>query len=261
MAGRKGFTLIELLVVVAVIAILMAVLLPAYNGARELGKRAVCLSNMRQLAFAWTLYADDNDGKLVSGAAGINRIKEPPWVGKCWAVNFRDGEQLPADEQVSEIQKGALWPYSEDVKLYRCPTGLRGEMLTYSIMDSMNGYGDGTKEPGLWLKRKTEIRRPVSMAVFIDEGWVTPDSYAVYYKQECWWDDPPIRHGDGTDLSFADAHSEYWKWQGLDTVGHGREYARMFAGPGWVPRTDAGFQDLYRMQKTTWSKLGYEPTH
>ena len=134
-------------------------------------------------------------------------------------------------------------------------------MLTYSIMDSMNGYGDGTKEPGLWLKRKMEIRRPSSMAVFIDEGWVTPDSYAVYYKLECWWDDPPIRHGDGTDFSFADGHSEYWKREGPDTVKHGRTVDRLFAGPGWAPKTDNGFHDLYRVQKATWGQLGYEPTH
>jgi len=261
MPDRRGFTLIELLVVIAIIAVLMAVLLPALNRVREQGKRAVCLSNMRQLALAWMLYADENDNKIVNGAAGIPRIKEKQWVGKCWHDNFRTGEQLPADEQIGEIRKGALWPYCMDVKLYRCPTGYRGEMQTYSIMDSMNGNGDGTKEPGLWIKRRTEIRRPESMAVFIDEGWVTPDSYAVCYEREYWWDDPPIRHGDGTDLSFADGHSDYWKWEGPDTVKHGRTLDRRYAGPGWVPKMDAGFKDLYRVQKATWGKLGYEPTH
>jgi len=49
MTKRGGFTLIELLVVIAVIAILMAILMPALNRAREQGKRAVCLSNLKQL--------------------------------------------------------------------------------------------------------------------------------------------------------------------------------------------------------------------
>jgi prepilin-type N-terminal cleavage/methylation domain-containing protein/prepilin-type processing-associated H-X9-DG protein len=261
MVRRRGFTLLELLVVIAIIAVLMAILLPVSKRAREQGKRAVCLSNMRQLAIAWMLYAEDNDEKIVSGAAGINRINEKPWVGKCWDNDFRDGGQLPADEQISEIKKGALWPYCLDARVYRCPTGYRGEMLTYSVMDSMNGFGDGTKEPGLWLKRRTEIRQPSSMAVFIDEGWVTPDSYAVYYKLELWWDDPPVRHGDGTDLSFADGHSDYWKWKGTDTIERGREFDRTFGGPGWTPKTDQGFQDLYQIQKATWGQLGYEPTH
>ena len=261
MAKRSGFTLIELLVVVAIIAILMAVLLPALHRAREQGKRAVCLNNMKQLALAWMLYADDNEGKLVNGAGGITRIREKPWVGRCWHDNFAKGEQLTEEEQKTGIKAGALWPFVQDVKLYRCPTGFRGEMLTYAVMDSMNGFGDGTKERGLWLKNRAEIRRPDSLAVFIDEGWVTPDSYAVYYAQECWWDDPPIRHGDGTNVSFADGHSDYWKWKGIDTIKRGRSFSRTFGGPGWQPDSDEGFRDLYLVQKATWGKLGYSPTH
>ncbi len=261
MAKRSGFTLIELLVVVAIIALLMAVLLPALHRAREQGKRAVCLNNVKQLAFAWMLYADDNDGKLVNGAGGITRPREKPWVGRCWHDNFRKGEQLTEEEQKAGIKDGALWTYTQDVKLYRCPTGFRGEMLTYAVMDSVNGFGDGTKERGLWLKNRSEIRRPDRLAVFIDEGWVTPDSYAVYYVQECWWDDPPIRHGDGTNFSFADGHSDYWKWKGIDTILRGRQFNHTFGGPGWQPDSDEGFRDLYNIQKATWGKLGYNPTH
>ncbi|MFA9478092.1 type II secretion system protein [Phycisphaerales bacterium AB-hyl4] len=58
--GRvKGFTLIELLVVISIIGLLVALLLPALSSAREMSKRAVCLSGMRQLAIGTTLYADD----------------------------------------------------------------------------------------------------------------------------------------------------------------------------------------------------------
>lgn len=46
-----------------------------------------------------------------------------------------------------------------------------------------------------------------------------------------------------------------------DTIKHGRKFFRTFAGPGWQPETDQGFQDLYALQKATWSKLGYEPSH
>jgi len=53
---KKGFTLIELLVVIAVIALLMGILLPALNVAREQGRRAACMSNMRQVGLALVLY-------------------------------------------------------------------------------------------------------------------------------------------------------------------------------------------------------------
>ena len=48
---------------------------------------------------------------------------------------------------------------------------------------------------------------------------------------------------------------------GADTIKHGREFSRTFAGPGWQPETDQGVQDLCAVQKTTWGKLGYKPTH
>jgi len=53
MKRYNGFTLIELLVVIAIIAVLMAILMPALNRAREQGKRAACLSNLKQLQLAW----------------------------------------------------------------------------------------------------------------------------------------------------------------------------------------------------------------
>src|SRR5690348_2890588 len=61
---RKGFTLVELLVVIAIISLLAALLLPALREARERGRRAVCVSNLRQLFLAANLYADDNNGWL-----------------------------------------------------------------------------------------------------------------------------------------------------------------------------------------------------
>ncbi len=62
---RRAFTLVELLLVIAIIAILAALLLPALTKAKALSKRVKCLSNERQIAMSWEMYAGDNNDNLV----------------------------------------------------------------------------------------------------------------------------------------------------------------------------------------------------
>jgi prepilin-type N-terminal cleavage/methylation domain-containing protein len=74
MTGRpvhreQGFTLVELLVVIGIIAVLVALLLPAMNVARERARRTVCLSNVRQLVSATMLYINDNRQVLPEAAS------------------------------------------------------------------------------------------------------------------------------------------------------------------------------------------------
>lgn len=63
--SHRGFTLIELLVVVGIIALLVALLLPAASSVRQTAQRTGCQSNMRQVAIAYTVYAVDNDDDTV----------------------------------------------------------------------------------------------------------------------------------------------------------------------------------------------------
>ena len=113
-----------------------------------------------------------------------------------------------------------------------------------------------------YIKKRMEITNPAPgyRLVFIDEGWMTPDAFAVRYDQEQWWDSPPVRHGDGTTVSFADGHAEYWKWKGADTIKRARLVEQSHQG-NWTPETEAGYNDLYRMQKGCWGRLGYTPTY
>jgi prepilin-type N-terminal cleavage/methylation domain-containing protein len=70
----RGFTLIELLVVIGIIAVLTSLLLPALSSARQMGHKAACLSNLRQLGIAIHSYAQDYDGKIPYGP------KAPPFT-------------------------------------------------------------------------------------------------------------------------------------------------------------------------------------
>jgi prepilin-type N-terminal cleavage/methylation domain-containing protein len=71
---RRGFTLVELLVVIAIIGILVALLLPAVQAAREAARRTACKNHVRQLALA-SLVHEDAVGIFPSGGWGWN------WVG------------------------------------------------------------------------------------------------------------------------------------------------------------------------------------
>jgi prepilin-type N-terminal cleavage/methylation domain-containing protein len=284
--SEGGFTLVELLVVIAIIALLMAVLLPALNRAREQGKRIVCMNNIKQLTIAWGMYADTFNDKIVNTATpnegspqcdqcpdcptgdpyiakaklpalGNGHDREMPWVGGAF---YSYTQSLPEEAAKCAIRTGSLFKYAPDFKIYRCPTADKGELFTYNAMDSMNGQASGPpSNPSngrgkVALKTRNDIRRTASQIIFMDEGKVTPDSFAVYYNILEWWDIPEVRHGDGQIFSFADNHAEYWKWttETIDISKRGQLNV--------IPTTTGGKQDLYKIQIGCWGKLGYPNT-
>jgi prepilin-type processing-associated H-X9-DG protein len=237
----------------------MSILLPTLNRAKEQGKRIVCLGNLRQLTLAWTLYADDYDGKIVNGNTHSGEIGAWAYQETAWPASDPSN---PNDQRINGIKDGALYRYLKDIKLYKCPTGVRGEVLTYAIVDAMNGH-DKMEFTGDRLKLRTQIRNATSQIVFIDEGLATPAGWTVYYLKEWWWDKITCRHGDGTDFGFADGHGEYWKWKDLRTVKIGRSQYNVELVPPlndgstgsnyWGP----GNKDLHRVQTGVWGKLGW----
>ena len=281
---KRGFTLIELLVVIAIIAILMAILMPALNRVKEQGKRIVCENNLKSLQLCWIMYADDNDDKIVNGAGGIpyttSGRTETPWVGHAWGANWDQPNAatvgvLTDRAKKQAIEDGALWEYAKDYGIYKCPTGRRGEAVTYAIVDAMNGlYRTGTYTGSnhitakgvrvgptvLWVKRRTEISSPAPAMrmVYIDEGAMTPDSFATHYNQRGpWWDDPPVRHGDGTTVSWADGHVSHLKCKAAETIKRARDHRDYYGGGGWMPTTPEGLEELEDFQKAVWGKVGF----
>src|SRR6476469_4984421 len=83
---QQGFTLIELLVVIAIIAILEGMLLPALAKAKEKGRSARCMSNLRQVGLATTMYADENNDTYWH--KGIGTDAQIPNHGQ-WTANPR----------------------------------------------------------------------------------------------------------------------------------------------------------------------------
>src|SRR5271154_6418081 len=112
--NRRAFTLVELLVVIAIIAVLAAILLPAFTKVKLSAQRIECASNLRQLGVASEIYWDENNGNCFRYIFGSTNYGQIYWFG--WLGPGAEG-QRPFN-----LSLGALHPYLKGSDVRLCPS-------------------------------------------------------------------------------------------------------------------------------------------
>lgn len=223
--------------VVSVIAILASLLLPALSKAKASGRTAVCLSNKRQLALAWTIYAMDNDDQVAvnSRSSGVATfIDTDVWASGLMDWTLRSdntNRSLVADQKFAKLAKY----FSRAIPLLECPednylspeqraAGWKRRMRSVS-MNFFVGQGAGhqpQKQSGPWVifERLSDIQAHSASGIFIffDEH---PDSISFPCansgpradNERAYWNMLPASyHSGGGTFAFVDGHSERKKW-------------------------------------------------
>jgi prepilin-type N-terminal cleavage/methylation domain-containing protein len=207
---RRGFTLVELLVVIGIIALLIAILLPALRRAKESAMRTVCLSNHRTWLQATHLYATDAKQYLPwsnwLGQAGFDRqigYLYDPQKGQAKA-SF-DAEGL---NNKNSMKTGSLFKYMRNTKVYHCPfdpeeawsvgaASVTHLITSYCMNGAVNGYGRAS----CWTKL-TQYK-PDDIIYWEQDPTNPPDGFLFNDGSNYPGEAITLRHGGGAVQSMS----------------------------------------------------------
>jgi prepilin-type N-terminal cleavage/methylation domain-containing protein/prepilin-type processing-associated H-X9-DG protein len=218
--SARGFTLIELLVVIAIIAILAAILFPVFAQARDKARSSACLSNAKQQALAFHMYAQDYDETTVMAYFGD------------WSPCCADrGGHYPWPKQLA--------PYVKNKGVYTCPS------LASANWDTLkDAYGKGEQydfpsvigyglNPNVAARSMAVVDKPAETIAICETRYYSPGHpsynaawgwYGAYPSNSAVDPGAPIkgqtyshsltanRHSEGNNIAFADGHAKWMRW-------------------------------------------------
>jgi prepilin-type N-terminal cleavage/methylation domain-containing protein/prepilin-type processing-associated H-X9-DG protein len=210
---RKGFTLIELLVVIAIIAILAAILFPVFAKAREKARQASCQSNLKELALAVLMYAQDYDETNPPVANAGNIIGGN---GIWWMI--------------------LVQPYIKNIQILNCPSnptdgafcpntgGCEASAPSPDPYRYFGGYGANWGwDPTLNAGWTSPFGSKDAVVSDVAGTFLVMDAQCVVACPT--WTGANQRHNDGIDVAYCDGHVKFQRDQAIPTNISG----------GWTP--------------------------
>ena len=214
-----SFTLIELLVVIAMMAILAAILLPALNSARERGKSASCINNLKQSSMAAEFYSSDYDGYVVSDGYRVLKDGELYYFygGVAYALGYLPGSRVEASKVDMPVMHCSQ--SNDTVDIY----GGYGRMVQLTSINAgeyydttrYGAYYSATKLGSYWghFDNVKLMKSPTTTFLLVDSGIAAKTSgdlagnYIVTSSNSSGYGNIALRHNERANVSYFDGHA------------------------------------------------------
>jgi len=215
----QGFTLIEVLVVVAIIALLMAILVPSLRNAREEAKTTICIAQIQQLMRCALMYKMDfaerlpgagrNDADHQSMYDNGNRKDWLSWVGTWTVMIDQDDIDAGSPAWLNAPRGGRLWKYYKDEKILECPSAEKfNGKFSYSMPENVSlAMKDPSGDRAGLPPKMDKVKHPHDAILFLDED---EENGLSNYSMDDGFGEPDMfadRHLGRASVSFFDGHA------------------------------------------------------